>query len=299
LTRYLYENGIRLTHIFFNDSSIFALFFCKIAGAKVIESRRDLGFWYTPLKLALLKMNRLFVDCVIANSKAVRDVVCNKEGYCSEKICVIYNGHDLNRFKSSSRYGLRTRFNIPPGAPIIGMVANFHKYKRHEDLIDAFSIVHKEKPEAHLVLIGDGERVRELKNRVAVLDLNQVVHFTGKLSDVIPAVQEFSICVLCSATEGFSNALIEYMGCGTPVVATKVGGNAEIIQDGVNGYLVTVGEKKELANRILLMLKDSNAANGLGSRARETTFSRYSFKRMLNSYLSLYKRLVNNKNIMT
>ena len=299
LIAYLRAKRISIAHIFFNDSSIFAPFFCKIAGVKVIVSRRDLGFWYTPHQVALLKMNRLFVDCIAANSKAVREVVCNKEGYSSDKICVIYNGHNLNRFKSFSHsyYDLRRRFNIPSGTPIIGMVANFHKYKRHEDLIDAFSVVHKEKPETHLVLIGDGEREKELKDRVAVIGLNQVVHFTGRLGNVIPAVQELTVCVLCSETEGFSNALIEYMGCGKPVVATKVGGNLEIVQDCVNGFLVPVGNKKGLANRILLILNDSNASNKLGFCARETAYYRYSFKRMLNSYLSLYKRLVNNKNI--
>ena len=173
------------------------------------------------------------------------------------------------------------------------MVANFHKYKRHEDLIDAFSVVHKENPETHLVFIGDGEREKELKDRVAGLRLNQVVHFTGELSDVIPAVQEFSVCVLCSATEGFSNALIEYMGCGKPVVATKVGGNLEIVQDSINGILVPVNNHKALADQILLLLNNNGIGNRVGLFAKSTVEQRFGLEKMINSYGSVYKTLFN------
>jgi glycosyltransferase involved in cell wall biosynthesis len=268
--------------------------FCKLADSKVLLSRRDLGFNYSPAQLFLLKFNSLVTDCVAVNSKAVKAVVCRHENWASnDKVRVIYNGLSLSEVTRVMPSNLRQKLRIPPEAPIIGIVANFNPWKRHTDLMDAFHIVQKSKPNSHLVLVGDGPLKRTLQAKVEELRLTKSVHFTGMLNDVIPVIKEFTVAVLCSETEGFSNALLEYMACGKPVVATRTGGNLEIIEHGRNGFLIPVGEKERLANHILALLNDPDLRSKVGAEASRSIAAQFTFDRMITSYVSLYLELLN------
>jgi glycosyltransferase involved in cell wall biosynthesis len=290
---FLRENSISIAHIFFNDSSIFAPFFCKLARSKVILSRRDLGFNYTPKQLLLLKLNRLFIDYVIVNSKAVKKIVCTKERWASvKKVKVIHNGVNFKKLMKVVPSGLRSQLNIPPKAHIVGIVANLNPWKRHEDLIEAFCYVHDKKPESQLVIVGDGILEESLRKKAENLGLKQAVHFLGALENVIPVVQEFSVGVLCSETEGFSNAILEYMACGKPVVATITGGNVEIIEHGINGFLVPVGDIKSLAFRILTLLNDKAIRHKFGNAGIYKVQSEFAFEKMVEAHLALYEELV-------
>jgi len=293
LCAFLRRNSIQLVHIFFNDSSIFAPFFCKIAGSKVILSRRDLGFNYTQEQLLFLKLNRLFTDCVIVNSKAVKRIVCVKEHWSSSrKVKVIHNGVNFENFEKPIHYGIRDQLNIPPKAPLVGIVANLNPWKRHEDLIEAFSCVYYKKPKSHLVIIGNGMLKEYLQKKAENLGVKHAAHFLGTIRNVIPVIQEFSVGILCSETEGFSNALLEYMACGKAVIATRVGGNVEIIKDGKNGFLVPVGDIKTLAERILTLLNDNTLRDKFGTSARHTVKKEFTFEKMLKAHLLVYKELI-------
>jgi glycosyltransferase involved in cell wall biosynthesis len=280
-----------LVHVFFNDASIAIPLFCRIAGVPVVVSRRDMGIWYTPRTLAALRVSNLFVTRMIANSDAVRHNVYRRERYPLDRIDVIDNGHDMSRFNVAPEVGLRERFGIPHDAAIVGMVAQFHPWKRHLDLLRAFAIVRQTHGAARLLLVGGGPQESAVRHAATALGLQDVVHFAGNVPDAVPLVKHFSVGVLCSDSEGSSNAVVEYMACGRPVVSTAVGGNRELIADGVSGYLVTPGDIGQLADRLNRLLGSAALRAAIGGQGR-TIATQLTTERMVESYMTVYERIL-------
>ena len=126
-------------------------------------------------------------------------------------------------------------------------MANLRPVKRHADLLKAFARITREVLSAHLILAGEGELEQPLRKLALSLRVAENTHFLGKVDDVAAVIRRFSVGVLCSESEGLSNALMEYLGTGIPVVCTDTGGNPELVTDGKNGYLYPVGDEEVLA----------------------------------------------------
>jgi L-malate glycosyltransferase len=291
-SRFIRRSGYELVHIFLNDASIAAPLFCKAGGARVIVSRRDMGFWYRPLNLAVLKISNYFVDRIVSNSHAVGENVSHKEHFPEEKIVVIYNGHRSERFAAPAAPDFRSSHGIGPQDPIIGMVANLYEIKRQSDLIEAFAIAQKKFSTLHLVFVGEGREHDALWKHVLSLGLENRVHFLGSMGETIPIIKHFTAGVLCSESEGQSNAIIEYMGCGKPTLCTRVGGNPEVVREGCEGYLIGVGDVESLAQRMIEILSDPSLAKRLGENARRRVAQDFSTEKMVNSYMHLYEEMI-------
>src|SRR5262249_15230660 len=138
------------------------------------------------------------------------------------------------RFEAPPLRSLRERLQIGADDPIVGMVANFNPWKRHVDLVHAFARARQRHPRAQLVLVGTGA-TEPTRAAAQALGIERAVHILNDVTDVIPVVKHFAVGVLCSESEGSSNAVIEYMGAGKPCVCTSVGGNPEIVDDHVSG----------------------------------------------------------------
>lgn len=287
----LRRERVPIVHIYFNDSSLVIPLFAWLAGSRVIVSRRDMGIWYTRLNLWALRWVGRFVDRVIANSQAVARQVEVCEWLSRDQIRVVYNGYAFDRDSAPPLAGFRAEHQIGPTDPIVGMVANLSCVKRHGDLLKAFVEVRRRQPNAHLVLLGKGPLLDSLVQQVTATGLTAWVHFLGSVSDVIPVVKYFSVGVLCSDSEGFSNALIEYMACGVPPICTRTGGNVELVDDGNNGFLVEVGDISALAERILRLLSDRELSNRLG-RAAQRCVGQYTVARMLAGTTDVYRELL-------
>ena len=289
LSFYIYKTKIDLVHIFFNDAAVLAPFFCKLGGAKVITSRRDMGFWYTPRILNALKVSNRFVDRIAVNSNAVKFNVVKMEGYPESRIKVIYNGLRRNRIEQGKAPLFRDKFNISPDHQIVGMVSNLYDVKRPKDLIQAFLEVNKTLKRVHLVFVGGGPKeIEPLKIYVDKLSINRHVHFTGKIPEPIPVIKHFDVCVSCSESEGLSNAILEYMGCGKPVVCTNVGGNPELIRNGFNGFLVDKGDIHNIADRIKAILSDCCLGKTLGEHGKQLFLSFFTSDRMIHNFMEFY-----------
>lgn len=282
---------VELVHVFFNDSAIVIPWFAKLGGSKVITSRRDMGYWYTWVNLRLLRLANRFVDGFLVNSRAVAEHVMARERVRRERVRVIYNGYLFGAEAGPPLEGLRERIGAGAGDPIIGIVANLRPVKRHADLLEAFARVLRTHPKAHLLLLGSGPLQPALTARVEALGIGSSVHFLGSHRDVIPIVKHFDVGVLCSESEGFSNAVIEYMACGVPTVCTNVGGNPELIRDGVEGYLVERGDVPALASRIEALLNDRTLARTLGDNARARV-QEYTLDRMVQAHLESYAEIL-------
>ncbi|MGH9161838.1 MAG: glycosyltransferase [Vicinamibacteraceae bacterium] len=288
----LRRSGVQLVHIFFNDAAVIAPAFCRVGGARVVVGRRDMGFWYTPSNLRLLRIANRFVDAVVANSEAVKANVHRRERVPLDRTVVIHNGHDPARFHVEPEPHFRERHGIGAYDPVIGIVANLRPTKRHEDLLRAFAAVRKRHPRAHLVLVGAGPREGALKTLVSELMLSRWVHFLEQTTDAVPIIKHLDVGVLSSADEGLSNALLEYLACGKPVVCTRVGGNPELVADGWNGFLVETGDVAAMADRIGRLLSDSALAHAMARRATEAFDARFTTERMVTAHMELYDRLL-------
>jgi len=294
----LRREGCRLVHCFFNDASIFAPFFLKVFGIHVLVSRRDMGFWYTPLNLALLRLVAPFVDHYVTNSRAVKLQVRKQEWVPDRKISVIYNGYIFSAKRADQVTAVATIPGVPDGASVVGIVANLSPIKRMDTLVEAFARASRQCFDAYLIIVGDNKSSKHAINTLAELEalasrlrIRERVIFAGRTADPMPYINQFSVAVLCSESEGFSNSIIEYMSAGRPTVCTDVGGNAEIVRDGHNGFLVPVGDVGALADRLVQLLSDSALARRLGEAAAETVRA-YTHTRMVAEQMACYDRIL-------
>jgi glycosyltransferase involved in cell wall biosynthesis len=289
--------GFQLAHIFFNDSAMVFPPLLKLLGIKVIVSRRDLGFWHTPGNLRVLRIAAKFVDCVIANCEAVRQVVIGCEGYPPERVQVIYNGS--GRPVGPFAAGRRQDYGVPEGVPLVVLVANLRPLKRVGDAVRALAGVPGPGLAApHLLVVGeDREGVTgashraELERIARALGVSNRLHFAGKMADPMPVIALADVCLLCSETEGLSNVVIEYMLAAKPVVCTAVGGNSELILEGQTGGLVPVGDVARLAEALAEVLGDPGRARQWGDRARQRALELFAPTVMIERHQQLYEAL--------
>ncbi len=282
--RKLKAQGFGLVHVFFNDASIMAPPVFKLLGFKVVISRRDMGFWYTPGQLALLRLTRHCVDRVVCNSKAVSDITAREERFASSQLAVIYNGFPPHKESQAQITSHRA------GGPVIGVVANFRPIKRLDDLVRAFAKVSEAFPSAELHMIGGGDDA-SCRALVSANGLDGRVKFFGAQADVASFIDCFDVAVLCSESEGFSNAIIEYMQAAKPVVCSAVGGNPELVTHGTHGLLYPMGDVAALAACLEQLMRDPLAAAEMGRNGRNKVVQEYSQEKMAAQHMSLYGEL--------
>lgn len=285
LYRRLRSSRPDLVHTFFPASNSVGVLAARLAGVRtVISSRRDMGYGLTGKDVALLRLADKFVSVVLCNAAAIRDMTIARELIPPGKIRVIYNG--LGPSDGDSGPGKEQH------PPVVGIVANLNRtVKRVDVFIDAAALVKGERPETRFQVIGDGPLRRDLESQASRLGIKDAVDFLGRRSDVQQLLPGLTVGVLSSDSEGLSNSLIEYMRSGLPVVATNVGGNSEIVEEGRSGLLVPAGDAKALALAILRLLRDSATAAAMGAAARERATSLFSLEGMLGSTESLYREL--------
>ncbi len=295
----LRRQGYKLIHCYFNDSSLIAPFFMWLLGIHVIVSRRDMGFWYTFYNLAILRFLSIFVDCYVTNSQAVKYLISQREWIPQRKITVIYNGYIPLNEKSQIDTSIEL-LKLPSDAPIVGIVANLRAIKRLDTLLEAFALVNKHRPDAYLVIVGDKNSVEatkilaKLTSLIHRLGIGERVIFTGRVEDPKLYIRQFTVSVLCSDSEGFSNSIIEYMQAGCPTVCTNTGGNSELIKDGFNGFLVPVGDFNTLAKRVIQLLSDKILACQLGEAGYETVI-KFTHVRMIKEQMDCYDKLLSHR----
>jgi len=236
-------------------------------------------------------------DHIVVNAEAIkRDLL--QRGYDAAHLTVIPNGIDCERFRvPGNGEKVRREWNIPPGVPVVGVLARLLRIKGQDVFLRAAALMAAKKPEVRFVIVGgnnvDREYEDELKRLTAQLGLEGRVVFTGFRTDVPDLLAALSVVVSPSlGLEGLSNSLLESMAAGLPVVATRVGGTPEIVEDGVTGLLVTPGDAEALAGAISKLLVDTTTAKRLGQSARRRVFTRYSLERAVASTERLYGELL-------
>jgi glycosyltransferase involved in cell wall biosynthesis len=235
-------------------------------------------------------------DHVFAVSERVRTSIRYPPGLglmTMPPVETLYHGLDMARMEERADVrGVRRELGIPEGAPLVGTVGNLTPKKAHGDLIEAVSMVRRTLPDVRLILVGQGPLERDLRDRVRGLGLDDAVVFAGYRTDAPRLMGAFDVFALPSRFEGLSIALLEAMALGRAVVATRVGGSPEVIEDGESGVLAEAGDPGALAEAIRSLLDDPSRRARMGEAARRRAGSfdiRAAATRMEEVYEGLLK----------
>ena len=285
--RFLRDERIDVVQMHFPDSTYFAAPAARFAGVRhVLRTRRDLGFWMRPVDRWLGRLYQRIATLTVANCEACREAVLAQERAAPDSVVVLENGIDLEAL-------LRVPTPEPSGTgPLrrVGMVANLRPVKGPDVFLRAAALVAAADPNVRFQIAGTGDEpsARRLLREGGIEDRCEL---RGTVRDVAGFLGELDVAVLASHSEGLSNALLEYMAAGRPIVATAVGGNPELIEHGIHGLLVPPGDPQAMAAAIRRLLGDSFFAIGLGIAARKRAALRYSREAMVRRYEDLYQRL--------
>ncbi len=293
LHREIGRRAIDIVHTFMPKATIFGVLGSWGSRARVVlTSRRNLGYWYTPRLLALFHfLNRLSTR-VVANSAGARDVAIRSEGLSPDRVDVIHNGVDMERFRRTADPGFAARLGLPAGARVIGIVANYRPVKNLPMFLRAAKLVAERVPDAFFLVVGRGEQRAELHGLAAALGIADRVAFTDDKGDVAAFYPLFEIACLSSSSEGFSNAILEYMAAGLPVVATDVGGVGEAVEHGKTGLLVPNGDADAFAQAIVSLLLDPERRGAMGRQGRQRCAERFEIGHVVREYERYYLRLM-------
>lgn len=296
LASYVRRNLIQIVHSYGFYPNVFTVPAARIAGASVVvASIRDTGDWLTPMQRRLQKLVCRLADCVLVNAEAIRQNLI-QQGYDPSNIVVIRNGITLSKFARKGRSAvLRRELGLPLSARLVAVFSRLNRMKGVEFFLDAAIVLARRFPDVCFLVAGDGGNKIELEEQARRLGLGRRIVFTGFRSDVPELLSEVAISVLPSLSEGTSNTLLESMAAGIPVVATRVGGNPEVIEDGVSGLLVTPRNSAALAGAIGRLLDDEDLALRLGQAGMRRVSEIFSVEGSVHETEHLYERLVEAK----
>jgi L-malate glycosyltransferase len=295
LRDHIKKNDYDIVQIIFNDAALSVPLVTAGLRAKIVATRRDMGFWYTPLKLNILRQFAPLTDAYLVNSHTVKQNIMEKEKVPEKKIEVIYNAHKIERFYVDAKVDFLSQNDIPAGSRLVGIVSNFRPVKRVSDLIKAFPPVLEAIKNAYLIIIGDpGVYEQEYTYLINKLGIKEHVKVLGSLDieNIVSYIKWFDIGVMCSESEGLSNAIIEYMGCGVPVLATDVPSNRELLDD-ESGILYPVGNLDVLSGAIIRILKDKEIGNRVKRHTIDRIKARFDEATIIQKYQDFYMRLAN------
>ncbi|MCL4523560.1 MAG: glycosyltransferase [Acidobacteria bacterium] len=270
LRRYINTYAIDIVHTFMPKATMAGVLAAKGSRAAIVTSRRNMGYWATPMYRRVFRYLNRHTDVLLANSERVKQAVVETERVAPEKVVVLYNGVDLNQYgPGSGNPSLPDSLGVPRNAKVVGIVANYRPVKNLKLFLRAAAIVSARVPQAVFLLVGQGPLQAELARTASELGITNKVFFSDGKGAVADYLGRMCIGCLSSESEGFSNALLEYMASGLPVVATDVGGNAEAISHEVNGYLVASVDPESFAAPIIGLLMDEAKRIAMGHRSLE------------------------------
>lgn len=210
----------------------------------------------------------------------------------AHRVTPIRNGVDLSRFGHVSRTAARTNLGLPGEAVVVGTVGRLDPVKDQAGLVRAFADVVAAHPESLLVIAGDGACRGDLEGLAAGLGVGERVRLLGERRDIPLVLGAMDIFVLPSVAEGMSNTVLEAMASGLPVVATRVGGNAEMVDDGVTGTLVPPRDAATLSAAISTYIDDPHLRSLHGKASRDRAREEFGLERMCRAYAALYQSLI-------
>ena len=277
----LRKHEVDIVQTYFFDANVFGILAAKFSGVKrIISCRRDMGFWYTPKLLFVLRRLNKLTDRFLVNSNAIKENITKHELIPAYKIDVIHNGIDLKPFQNKyDSEMIKNKLGINHCESVVGIVANLNrKVKRVDLFIHAAKNVLRKNRDVSFIIVGDGHLRNILEECSIHLGIKDKIFFVGQKEDIRPYLSVFDVGVICSDSEGFSNSIIEYAASGVPIIATDTGGNRELLGKGDLGCLVPIGNSEKLADCILELLSDKSKLTKLSFNAKKTVNREYAWE---------------------
>jgi len=250
---------------------------------------------YRPLTLNLTKKAISNIDQLISVSKSLK-FIAEKIALPKREIEVVYMGCNIEKFKNNrkSRRNIREKLGISSEEIVLLFVGSLIKKKGIFDLIDAFDQTYKKYKNLRLILVGKGSDYNKIVYRLNKLQLENKVYIVGeKIHDRIPEwVNASDIFVFPSYGEGLPNAVIEAMACSKPVIATRVGGIPEVIQDSKNGILIEKGNVRAITNAINCLIEDKKGRISMGKQGRQIVEEKFSWYKSSIILREIYDRIL-------
>jgi len=300
---YLRAKEIQVVHTHDFYTNIFGMAAAWLAGVKVrIASCRETAGMRTKRQHRLQRLAFKLAHRIVVNSTAVKDKLI-AEGTAERCISVIHNGlnlariqpaHPVNRAEALAGAGVE---HVPNDIQhFVTIVANMrHEVKNYPMFLQAARRVNAAMGNVGFLLAGTGPLQPTIQELSRDLGLTDKTFFLGRCENVAVLLSASDVCVLTSKAEGFSNAILEYMAAGCPVVATDVGGAREAIVQGVTGYLVRSGDDETMAEHILRLLRDRELARSMGNAGRRRVEDNFSTTALLNNVEGLYQSLLSDQ----
>ena len=269
----------------------------RLSGVQVnIAAEHYTGEWQEPAHKRIVKRLTVpFVDRIICVAEAQKQYLIDDRGFPSRKMEVIYNGIDVDKFDPGAAVSLkRSDFSIPEDSPVVGIVAALRPEKAHHIFLKAAERISKEVPNAHFLIVGDGKRRAKLEALSRDLGIAERTVFAGVRKDVPEVLSLMDVVALSSypVVETFPVSLLEAMAMKKPVVSTNVSGVPEMIEEGINGRLVPVGDHEKLGMAISGLLKDKKLAREMGEKGRRLVEEKFTIQQTVKNYEDLYTRLL-------
>ena len=246
---------------------------------RVVHTRHGLSFGASRREQqAFPYLARLVDQMVCISEDCTADSV--RAGVHPSRVRTIWNGIDLSRFA----------YTGPDATGPLVIVARLNPVKDIGTLLRALVIAIRDEPGLRLELAGDGPSRAELEQLARELGLDAAVRFLGEVQDVPAVLRNARAFVLSSISEGISLTLLEAMARGLPIIATRVGGNPEVIVDGQTGWLVPAGDPDALAGAILRLWRDPEQGRQMGEAGRRRVEQHFDIRRMVADYEAIYTR---------
>ncbi len=249
------------------------------------QPRRSLFIW-------LERFAAKFTDKLITISEPLRQWGLELMIGKPEKYVTIYSGIEINKFQVKIDIQEKKRqFGIKPADLIVGVVSKLWEGKGHKCILQAARSVITQVPNVKFMFVGEGYLRRELEALTHQLDLGDYVIFTGFRTDIPKVTAIFDIAVLASFFEGLGRVLLESMIQGKPVIATKVGGIVDVVDDGKTGILVPPGDVTALAEAMITLIADEDLRIRMGKAGRAKIDAKFSAQTMVSQIKIVYEEL--------
>lgn len=230
---------------------------------------------------------------VLAVSSEIRAEIM-AAGASPDRVRVLLNGIDHTAFRRDPAIVAvaRRQLGLPDNARVVGAVGRLEPQKRFDLLIDAFGLVRRRSPDLHLLIAGEGSQRPALEAQIQAHNLGETCRLLGHVPDVVPLHHALDVFVQSSDYEGTPNAVLEAMALETPIVATDVGGTAQICRPDIDGTIVPRGDVAQLAAALEATLTDADARIGRVAAARQRVEHELSFERRVRALEDIYETLV-------
>ena len=271
-------------------ASLSARIASRLNGVSIVHTRHCIEEKKSfPKNLVYRFVNNVLSDKVIGVSKAVTDNL-RSDGINEKKLSLVYNGiKPLNEYPNEEKNKMKEKFSLPPTSTVVGLVARLEDVKDPLLFVRAAKILEKDFPDVRFLMVGEGSLKKEVEKAVA--PLKSKITMAGYLENVEEAYNAMDILTLTSKSEALSISLSEGQSIGLPAVSTDSGGTREVIEDGVNGFLVPVGDEISLAEAISLLIRNPEKRKEMGMAGKKIVIEKFGLETMSQSIDSIYKNL--------